>query len=123
MTTNTLNMKYLFLTICLLPFVASIQPSEYTFLDTKPQYQIETSYHGSIASQYQPQHLLGAQSPHGLGNDQCELYKVGFLQDLYFQYIQYKTEVPKMKEFTLCMWTKFTNHSNDHPLFSYACKY
>ncbi|XP_070157495.1 uncharacterized protein B6 isoform X2 [Polyergus mexicanus] len=25
-----------------------------------------------------------------------------------------------MKEFTLCMWTKFYNHSNDHPLFSYA---
>lgn len=25
-----------------------------------------------------------------------------------------------MKEFTLCMWTKFHNHSNDHPLFSYA---
>lgn len=36
------------------------------------------------------------------------------------QYIHYKTDLPNMKEFTLCMWTKFHNHSNDHPLFSYA---
>ncbi|XP_044268224.1 uncharacterized protein LOC123013625 [Tribolium madens] len=58
-------------------------------------------------------------SLHGSSN-QCELYKVGFLQDLYFQYIQYKTHIPEMKEFTLCFWTKFANHSNDHPIFSYA---
>lgn len=38
------------------------------------------------------------------------------------QYVHYKTELPDMKEFTLCMWTKFYNHSNDHPLFSYAGK-
>lgn len=25
-----------------------------------------------------------------------------------------------MKEFTLCMWSRFYNHTNDHPLFSYA---
>ena len=40
-----------------------------------------------------------------------------------FQYIQYKTHLPDLREFTLCMWTKFYNHSNDHPLFSYASKY
>ncbi|KAK9869709.1 hypothetical protein WA026_003448 [Henosepilachna vigintioctopunctata] len=51
---------------------------------------------------------------------QCEVYKVGFTQDLYFQYVQYKTEISDLKEFTLCFWTKFTNHSNDHSLFSYA---
>ncbi|KAK0078160.1 hypothetical protein PV325_002921 [Microctonus aethiopoides] len=28
--------------------------------------------------------------------------------------------MPDLKEFTLCMWTKFTNHTNHHPLFSYA---
>ncbi|GLV37738.1 b6 [Carabus blaptoides fortunei] len=40
--------------------------------------------------------------------------------DLYFQYVQYKADLPSLKEFTLCMWTKYTNHSNDHPVFSYA---
>ncbi|KAG5899328.1 hypothetical protein JTB14_029279 [Gonioctena quinquepunctata] len=54
------------------------------------------------------------------GREQCEVYKVGFTQDLYFQYIQYKTEIPDMKQFTLCFWSKFYNHSNDHPIFSYA---
>ncbi|XP_057670307.1 uncharacterized protein LOC130902300 [Diorhabda carinulata] len=59
---------------------------------------------------------------HGVvpGSDQCQIYKVGFTQDLYFQYIQYKTVIPDMKQFTLCFWSKFYNHSNDHPLFSYA---
>nr|XP_012217312.1 PREDICTED: neuronal pentraxin-1-like [Linepithema humile] len=52
--------------------------------------------------------------------EQCSLYKVAMNQQLYFEYIHYKTELPNMKEFTLCMWTKFYNHSNDHPLFSYA---
>nr|CAD7407543.1 unnamed protein product [Timema poppensis] len=35
-------------------------------------------------------------------------------------YIQYKVAVPDLTEFTLCTWSKFYNHSNDHPLFSYA---
>lgn len=60
-------------------------------------------------------------SPHQ--GEQCGLYKVGFTQDLYFQYIQYKAHVPEMKEFTLCYWNKYINHSADHPLFSYAGKY
>ncbi|XP_033223058.1 uncharacterized protein LOC117176830 [Belonocnema kinseyi] len=53
-------------------------------------------------------------------NDQCALYKVAMRQQLYFEYVQYKMDFPDMKEFTLCMWTKFNNHTNDHPLFSYA---
>lgn len=78
----------------------------------QPISQREINY-GSITSQeYQ-------QAPSG---GQCEIYKVGFTQDLYFQYVQYKTDIPDMKEFTLCFWSKFTNHSNDHPLFSYAGK-
>ncbi|XP_011258855.2 uncharacterized protein LOC105252901 [Camponotus floridanus] len=52
--------------------------------------------------------------------EKCSLYKVAMTQQLYFEYIHYKTDLPNMKEFTLCMWTKFHNHSNDHPLFSYA---
>ena len=39
------------------------------------------------------------------------------------QYIHYKTSLPDLKEFTVCLWHKFYNHSNDHPLFSYAGKY
>lgn len=78
----------------------------------KSGFPIDAGYHGGIASQYLP--LDTAEK------DQCELYKVGFKQDLYFQYVQYKTAMPDLKEFTLCMWNKFTNHSNDHPLFSYA---
>lgn len=71
------------------------------------------SFPSVVAQSYQP-------SPLHEATGQCELYKVGFKQDLYFQYIQYKVELPEMKEFTLCHWTKYTNHSNDHPIFSYA---
>lgn len=60
------------------------------------------------------------QEESAVANDQCSLYKVGFSQDLYFQYIQYKVSLPELKEFTLCYWAKFFNHSNDHPIFSYA---
>lgn len=75
---------------------------------------------------YEPQLLgsfhqdLGSSISVPAPEDGCGLYKVGFAQDLYFQYVQYKTKMPELKEFTLCMWTKFNNHSNDHPLFSYA---
>lgn len=83
------------------------------FFEGKSLFPIDSSYHhGGIASQYLP--LDTTQK------DQCELYKVGFKQDLYFQYIQYKVGIPELKEFTLCMWNKFSNHSNDHPIFSYA---
>ncbi|XP_044727831.1 uncharacterized protein LOC123291563 [Chrysoperla carnea] len=95
-------------------------------------------HHGPDSSSFHQQHVLHhtpnvviqatdpllASHHHSSGltpaADPCGNYKVGFIQDLYFQYIQYKHEIPEMKEFTLCMWTKFTNHSNDHPLFSYA---
>lgn len=67
--------------------------------------------------------FLGVIDPgydHRGGN--CEVYKVGFTQDLYFQYIQYKTHIPDLKQFTLCFWSKFYNHTTDHPIFSYAGK-
>ncbi|CAK9803363.1 Neuronal pentraxin-1 [Anthophora quadrimaculata] len=59
--------------------------------------------------------LLGQQD-----QDRCTVYKIVMTQQLYFEYVHYKTDLPDMKEFTLCMWTKFYNHTNDHPLFSYA---
>ncbi|XP_076756709.1 pentraxin-related protein b6 [Xylocopa sonorina] len=61
--------------------------------------------------------LLIQQEPE---QDRCALYKIAMTQQLYFEYVHYKTKLPDMKEFTLCMWTKFYNHTNDHPLFSYA---
>lgn len=41
-------------------------------------------------------------------------------QELFYQYMEYEKDMPDLKEFTLCMWTKFHNHSDDHPLFSYS---
>lgn len=81
--------------------------------ESPKSYGIDQSFSSLVAQRYTPQ---------ASGNDQCALYKVGFSQDLYFQYIQYKIDMPELKEFTLCLWKKFTNHSNDHPLFSYAGK-
>ncbi|XP_028049789.1 uncharacterized protein LOC105831683 [Monomorium pharaonis] len=76
----------------------------------------------SIFGNAPTQTLYDVDSPHHLLHDQdtCSLYKVVMNQQLYFEYIHYKVDLPNMKEFTLCMWTKFHNHSNDHPLFSYA---
>jgi hypothetical protein len=88
-----------------------LQPELYDGIKT-----ISTSHSTGYVSQTFHQ----SASPLRSSSNQCELYKVGFLQDLYFQYIQYKTHVPEMKEFTLCYWSKFANHSNDHPIFSYA---
>ncbi|XP_045784986.1 uncharacterized protein LOC123880731 [Maniola jurtina] len=54
------------------------------------------------------------------GSDSCSVYKVSMNQELFYQYVEYQTKLPNLKEFTLCMWTKFHNHTDDHPLFSYA---
>ncbi|KOB64636.1 Neuronal pentraxin-2, partial [Operophtera brumata] len=52
--------------------------------------------------------------------DSCSVYKVSMNQEVFYQYLAYDKDVPDLKEFTLCMWNKFHNHSDDHPLFSYA---
>ncbi|XP_075211353.1 pentraxin-related protein b6 [Lycorma delicatula] len=52
--------------------------------------------------------------------DGCTLYKALFDQESPSQYVQYKAPIPDMKEFTLCMWHKFYNHSRDQPLFAYS---
>uniref|UniRef100_A0A0K8SH11 Neuronal pentraxin-1 n=2 Tax=Lygus hesperus TaxID=30085 RepID=A0A0K8SH11_LYGHE len=64
----------------------------------------------------------GGPSSRILDPNHCNLYKVVMHQEGYYQYIQYKSHVPDMKEFTLCTWHKLYNHSTDHPLFSYAVK-
>ncbi|KAM3969009.1 uncharacterized protein ACR2FA_003119 [Aphomia sociella] len=65
--------------------------------------------------------------PNGLINvaqpssqETCSAYKVSMNQELVYQYVEYESNLPDLKEFTLCMWTKFHNHSEDHPLFSYS---
>ncbi|KAJ8975433.1 hypothetical protein NQ317_000169 [Molorchus minor] len=116
-TRGTSNM-YRYLGLCLVVASAagihepdSWHPFQQTdiFQGVKP-----VSLHGFLHQQ-QPESVL-----HGAAGDQCEIHKVGFTQDLYFQYIQYKTHIPDLKQFTLCYWAKFYNHSNDHPIFSYA---
>lgn len=52
--------------------------------------------------------------------DSCSVYKVSMNQELFYQYVEYEANLPDLKEFTLCMWSKFHNHSEDHPLFSYS---
>ncbi|VVC93811.1 unnamed protein product [Leptidea sinapis] len=52
--------------------------------------------------------------------DSCSLYKVSMNQELFYQYLEYDTRIPDLKEFTLCLWAKYHNHTEDHPLFSYA---
>lgn len=97
-----------FILAALVQLVTGIQQDEWQ--PFQPISQRDISF-GSIAPQEYQQASSGGQ---------CEVFKVGFTQDLYFQYVQYKTDMPDLKEFTLCFWSKFSNHSNDHPLFSYA---
>ncbi|CAH2267106.1 jg25263, partial [Pararge aegeria aegeria] len=73
-------------------------------LNRKPTYNKQPGLLGSIPS----------------GSDSCSVYKVSMNQELFYQYVEYQTKLPNLKEFTLCLWTKFHNHTEDHPLFSYA---
>lgn len=110
-------MKYILFLFGLIPICLGIE--EWQPVLNEDYYQIqktEPSFSSVVANRYQPT------SVQQQGGGQCDLYKVGFTQDLYFQYIQYKASIPVLKEFTLCYWSKFTNHSNDHPIFSYAGK-
>lgn len=110
------------LTVILVPLSKSVHEQDWQPLLQTPEvfpgsqeaaFPEPPSFSSIVAQSYQPNGLQH-------GSDQCELYKVAFKQDLYFQYVQYKVEIPPLKEFTLCYWAKYTNHSNDHPLFSYA---
>ncbi|XP_048004482.1 uncharacterized protein LOC125240574 [Leguminivora glycinivorella] len=68
-----------------------------------------------------PSKLSGAYSAGPLADsDACSVYKVSMNQELFYQYVEYQKDLPDLKEFTLCMWSKFHNHSDDHPLFSYS---
>lgn len=34
--------------------------------------------------------------------------------------LQYDKTLPKLDQFTLCAWMRFTNHSGDHTIFTYS---
>lgn len=34
--------------------------------------------------------------------------------------IEYHSSLPKLEQFTLCAWMRFTNHSGDHTIFTYS---
>ncbi|XP_059059870.1 uncharacterized protein LOC131853078 [Achroia grisella] len=55
-----------------------------------------------------------------LEQETCSAYKVSMNQELDYQYLEYASDLRDLKEFTLCLWSKFHNHSDDHPLFSYS---
>ncbi|XP_072931299.1 uncharacterized protein [Epargyreus clarus] len=88
-------------------------------LDAGPQLKIlnrrpasQSSYVNKLTSLY---HTAPAPM-----SDSCSVYKVSMNQELTYQYLEYEKNLPDLKEFTLCLWSKFHNHSLDHPLFSYA---
>lgn len=51
--------------------------------------------------------------------DTCSTDKYAFQHE---GIIQYDHSMPKLEQFTLCTWMRFTNHSGDHSLFTYSGK-
>lgn len=52
-------------------------------------------------------------------SDQCSVDKYAFEDE---GTIQYDASIPKMEQFTLCAWMRFTNHNGDHSIFTYSGK-
>lgn len=55
-------------------------------------------------------------------DSQPTLYKIKFSED-FGQYVKYIQEVPRLEEYTMCLWYKANNLTHDHSLFSYSCEY
>ncbi|CAB3259000.1 unnamed protein product [Arctia plantaginis] len=95
------------------------QASERSF-DSRPHLKIINRRPVSSSQHISPHKVsLYNPSPSPM-SDTCSVYKVSMNQELFFQYVEYEKHLPDLKEFTLCMWKKFHNHSSDHPLFSYS---
>lgn len=89
-------------------------------LDVRPQLKIVNRRPIQSSQYVSPNKVsLFNQKPSSL-SDTCSIYKVSMNQELFYQYVEYEQDLPDLKEFTLCMWKKFHNHSSDHPLFSYS---
>uniref|UniRef100_T1PBT1 Pentaxin family n=1 Tax=Musca domestica TaxID=7370 RepID=T1PBT1_MUSDO len=51
--------------------------------------------------------------------DQCSVKKYAFNHD---GIVEYDNEVPELAQFTICFWMRFTNHSGDHVVLTYAAE-
>ncbi|XP_028043149.1 uncharacterized protein LOC114252735 [Bombyx mandarina] len=87
-------------------------------LDSSPSLKILNRR--PISSNYVANNKVNLLSSAAPMSDACSVYKASLNQELYFQYVEYESNLPDLKEFTMCLWMKFHNHSTDHPLFSYA---
>lgn len=52
-----------------------------------------------------------------VGSDQCSVEKYALENE---GTIQYEAALPKLEQFTLCSWMRFTNHKGDHSIFTYS---
>ena len=51
------------------------------------------------------------------GDNHCSVKKYAFEHE---GTVQYDNAIPKLEQFTACVWMRFTNHSGDHVLFTYS---
>ncbi|XP_054727265.1 uncharacterized protein LOC129236957 [Anastrepha obliqua] len=51
--------------------------------------------------------------------DQCAVKKYAFNHD---GTVAYENELPELNQFTICFWSRYTNHSGDHVLLTYSVK-
>ena len=91
--------------------------SYHNFYSSIIQNQDEEDNQNAARNNYHDNYALSSPGYH-----QCSLHKLVFTQHLQKQYVSYKHDLTVLKEFTLCMWVNFHNHSNDHSLFSYSGK-
>ncbi|XP_046669099.1 uncharacterized protein LOC124359951 isoform X1 [Homalodisca vitripennis] len=111
------RLTWLVLCLMVAPMVQSVQTGWRPIPGPGPSLEPGPTL-GSLPSPIIPRTLFHSHLPRP--HPACTLYKAVFDQDTFQQYVQYKTQIPDLKEFTLCMWHKFYNHSQDQPLFSYA---
>ncbi|XP_012161536.1 uncharacterized protein LOC105665380 [Ceratitis capitata] len=51
--------------------------------------------------------------------DHCAVKKFAFNHD---GIVTYENDLPALNQFTICFWSRYTNHSGDHVLLTYAVK-
>lgn len=55
-----------------------------------------------------------------ISHDQCSAEKFAVEHE---GTVEYEQTLPKLDQFTVCAWMRFTNHSGDHTVFTYARKF
>ncbi|XP_018799826.1 PREDICTED: uncharacterized protein LOC108975637 [Bactrocera latifrons] len=53
------------------------------------------------------------------GEDNCAVKKFAFNHD---GTVTYENDLPDLNQFTICFWSRYTNHSGDHVLLTYSVK-